>query len=204
MTHAALVVSHAAGALLLGAGIVGSLVAAERARRMRTLKQLDDALRVGALFEQRVLAPGVVLLLVSGSWLVVSYYGGWRFVDVPWLAGMVLLFAFESARGATLKRGHVIRLARLVEDARARGRFVPELDRVRNDPVAAFGRFLEATVFVLLVALGVFRPQSWTMFWGGTVLAVSVAAMLTSYVGRPGSPDASLLSSASVDGDGRS
>jgi len=203
MTHAALVVSHLAGALLLGAGIAGSLFAAERARRVRTLEQLDGALRVGALFERRVLAPGVVLLLVSGAWLVVAYYGGWRFVDVPWLAGMVLLFVIECARGATMKRAHMTRLARLVEDARVRGRFVPELDRVRNDAAAAFGRFLEATVFALLLALGVFRPQSWTMFWGGGVLAVFAAAVLTSYVGRPPASLASLLSSASVDGDGR-
>ncbi len=204
MMHAALVVSHVAGALLLGAGIGGSLLAAERARRVRTLERLDDALRVGALFERRVLAPGVVLLLVSGAWLVVTYYGGWRFVDVPWLAGMVLLFAIESARGATLKRAHATRLARLVEDARDRGRFVPELDRARNDAAATFGRFLEATVYVLLVALGTFRPQSWAMFWVGAVVAVFAAAAATSYVGRPRASVASLLSSASVDGDGRS
>ncbi len=204
MMHAALVVSHVAGALLLGAGISGSLFAAERARRVRTLEQVDEALRLGARFEQLLLLPGVVLLLASGSSLVVSYYGGRHFVDVPWLAGMVLLFAIESVRGATLKRGHAARLARLVGDARARGRFVPELDRVRNDAGAAFGRFLEATLFVLLVALGVFRPQTWTMFWVGAGLAGFAAAVLASYVGTPRASLASFPSSASVDGEGRS
>ncbi len=204
MTHAALVAAHVAGALLLGAGIAGSVYAAERARRVLTLEQLDEALRLGARIEQRVLAPGVVLLLVSGAWLVFAHYGGWRFVDVPWLAGMVLLFAIESVRGAALKRRHGVRLARLVADARERGRFVHELDRARHDSGAAFGRFLEATIFVLLVALGVFRPQSWAPFWAGASAAVVGAAALTAYVGSPRTSIASLRKSVSVDADGHS
>ena len=203
MSHDALVFAHLIGVVLLGGAIFDALFGDHRVRRARSIEQLDDALRGIERSGQWLLAPGVVLLLASGAWLVAREYGGWHFVEVPWLAGMVLLYALESARGATLTRRHATRLRRAVDEAPARARVPAEVDRLRRDPAAILGRFLEATLFVLIVALGVFRPQSWAMFWVGAVAAL-VAAALAAYVVTSGAPATSSSSRASVDGDGLS
>ncbi len=203
MTYPILVLAHLVGALLLGAGIVGGIVAGERARRARSLAELLAALRLAARSRQRVLLPGVVLLVASGSWLIAGYHGGWRFLSVPWLAGMVLAFVAESVRANTLARHHVVCLERTAEQARSKGRFTAELDRLRSDRAASFGRLLEATMFVLMLALGVVRPTQWTSVAVGSIVAVLAAAAAAAYVSTPGDSAASLFSNASVDGDGR-
>lgn len=202
MVHDALVLAHLTGVMLLGAAIFGALFGDERARRAHSVGQIDVALCHVERCGQWLLAPGVVLLLASGTWLVARYYG-WRFVDVPWLAGMVLLYVIESARGATLTRRHAMRLRRAVHDARSATRVPAALDRLRRDPLALFGRFLEATLFALIVVLGLFRPQSWATFWVGAVVAL-VAAAVAAYVVTSGAPATSSSSRASVDCDGLS
>lgn len=202
MIHDVLVLAHLMGVMLLGAAIFGALFGDHCVRRARCVEQIGDALRHVEQTGQWLLAPGVVLLLASGALLVARHYGGWHFVGVPWLAGMVSLYAFESVRGATLTRRHAMRLRRAVDGARAAARVPAELDRLRRDPVAVLGRFLEAPLFVLIVALGLFRPQSWTTLWVGAVAAV-VAAAIAAYVVTSGARAANSSSRASVDGAGR-
>src|SRR5690606_7041906 len=127
---------------------------------------LGEALAMAAWWQQRVLLPATILLLASGIGLVVSYYG-WAFVSAPWLAAMVLLFVLEGLRANTLSRLHAMRLAGLAAQAHEQGRFPPETERVRLDRVAAFSRWLELTVFLLAVALGLFRPTAWSTIAAG-------------------------------------
>ena len=57
-----------------------------------------------AVFYDGVVVPGALVLLASGAWLIVAFFGGWSFVRIPWLAGMVFLFAFEFVEGNTVTR----------------------------------------------------------------------------------------------------
>ena len=200
--HSTLVLAHLLGALMLGVAIAAGVVTDARARRAPTVAQLADALRRETLFQQRLLLPGIVLLLVSGVALVVVYYGGWSFLGLPWLAAMVLLYALEGLRANTLSRRHAVRLRQLAARVVALGRLTPELDRARSDRQAIFARLLELAAFLLMLALGIFRPQSWATIGAG-VLAGLLAAAVATYVVGPGIPAPSRLSRASVDGDGR-
>lgn len=202
MLYSALLLVHVAGALALGAGIVGGLHADECARRALTPGQLAGALERGARWHRRVLVPGTMALLASGIGLIVTYYG-WAFVGLPWLAAMVVLYVVEAVRANTLTRRYAVRLAELARQARARGRLPAELDSVRRDRAMAFLRWLELTVFVLVVALGLYRPMEWSTIAAGVVAALLAAAVPASYVARPELAAVSSFSSASVDGDGR-
>ena len=83
------------GLMLMSAGLIGVFVADMRSRQIRDVKLFAQAVTFIGVFYDRLAAPGALLLLGSGTWLIVSYYGGWSFLNVPWLAGMVLLFALE-------------------------------------------------------------------------------------------------------------
>ncbi len=48
-----------------------------------------------------LVVPGAVLLLASGAWMIIKFYGGWSFLQISWLAGMIFLFAFEFIEGNT-------------------------------------------------------------------------------------------------------
>ena len=62
------------------------------------------------MFYDGLVVPGALLLLASGTWLIVSSYGGWEFLKVPWLVGMVILFAFEFIEGNTITSLYFMRL----------------------------------------------------------------------------------------------
>ena len=74
------------------------------------LKLFAQAVMLITVFYDGLVVPGALLLLGSGIWLIVSYYDGWSFLTIPWLAGMVLLFAFEFIEGNTITRLYFMRL----------------------------------------------------------------------------------------------
>jgi hypothetical protein len=96
--------AHLLGLMLISAGLVGVFVADMRSRQSLDLKLFAQAVNLIALFYDGLVVPGALLLAGSGTWLIVSYYGGWNFLEVPWLAGMVGLFLFEFVEGNTITR----------------------------------------------------------------------------------------------------
>jgi len=182
--HAWLKFAHLLGLVLMGAGLIGVWIADMRSRQVRDLHAFAEAVRNIAVFYDGVVVPGAVLLLVSGTWLIVAYYGGWAFLGIPWLAGMVALFAFEFVEGNTVTRAYFMRLRRLTREALRVGRFTPELERARAESAATFTHFLDLPILFVIVALGALRPDTWRVFALGTVLAVAVAAALTFWVPR--------------------
>ena len=151
---------------------------------MRELPRFAEAVRNIAVFYDGVVVPGAILLLVSGSWLIVEFFGGWSFIRVPWLAGMVALFAFELIEGNTITRLYFMRLRRLTNEAQKVGGFTPQLERARAASVATFTHFLDLPILFLIVALGVMRPTTWALFIAGVVASVAVATALTIYIPR--------------------
>ncbi len=182
MTYTLLKFAHVLGAILIGGGLIGVWLADLRSRQLRELPRFAEAVRNIAVFYDGVVVPGAVLLLVSGTWLIVEQFGGWNFINIPWLAGMVFLFAFEFVEGNTVTRLYFMRLRRLTKAALETGGFTRELESARAEGVPTFTHFLDLPVLFLIIALGTIKPDTWTLFGVGAVTAILIATVLTSYI----------------------
>jgi len=184
VTYMLLKFAHVLGAILIGGGLIAVWLSDLRSRQVRELPRFAEAVRNIAVFYDGVVVPGAILLLISGTWLIVEFFGGWAFIKVSWLAGMVGLFAFEFIEGNTITRLYFMRLRRLTNEAQKTGGFTPQLERARAESVATFTHFLDLPILFLIVALGVIRPDTWVLFIAGVIASVVVAAALTIYIPR--------------------
>jgi uncharacterized membrane protein YecN with MAPEG domain len=184
MTYPVLRFLHLLGLTLMGAGLIGVWYADLRSRQAREFSVFAEHVRTIAVLYDGLVVPGALLLLGSGIWLTVSVYGGWAFLGMPWLAGMVALFAFEFIEGNTITRLYFMRLRRLTKAALAQGGVTPELAEARRTHVATFTHFLDLPILFIIVALGATRANTWTLFAVGTVLAVFAATILTIVIPR--------------------
>lgn len=184
MTYPVLKFLHLLGLTLMGAGLIGVWYADLRARQVRELPVLAEAVRSIAVLYDGLVVPGALLLLGSGTWLIVTVYGGWAFLGMPWLSGMVVLFAFEFIEGNTITRLYFMRLRRLTVEAVRHATVTPELAEARRHHVPTFTHFLDIPILFVIVALGAMRPNTWTLFATGTLLALVAATVLTLVVPR--------------------
>jgi hypothetical protein len=168
----------------MGAGLIGVWYADLRSRQVRDLALFAESVRQVAVFYDGLVVPGALLLLGSGTWLIVTVYGGWAFLGMPWLAGMVALFAFEFIEGNTITRVYFMRLRRLTTAALVRGASTPELERARRQHLPTFTHFLDLPILFVIVALGAMRPNTWSLFLAGVTLGVGAAAVLTLVIPR--------------------
>ena len=171
--------AHFVGLSLMAAGLIGVFLADIRTRQAKTLPVFAEAVRNIALFYDGLVVPGALLLLGSGTWMIVAFYGGWDLLEIPWLGGMVLLFAFEFVEGNTITRLYFMRLRRLSVEALRQGHFTAELKEVREEPVPTFTHFLDLPILMLIVSLGALRPDTWLHFLVGSAVALTVATVLT-------------------------
>ncbi len=148
------------------------------------MKLFAQAVTFIAVFYDGLVVPGALLLLASGTWLIVSYYGGWEFLKVPWLTGMVILFALEFIEGNTITRLYFMRLRRLARAALAEERVTLELARARAEQLASFTHFLDIPILLVIVSLGALRPSDWTQFVIGIVIGVAAASLLNYFIPR--------------------
>jgi uncharacterized membrane protein len=176
--------AHLIGLMLMSAGLIGVFVADMRSRQARDVKLFAQAVTFIAVFYDGLVVPGALLLLASGIWLVIVYYGGFAFLNVPWLVGMVLLFVLEFIEGNTITRLYFMRLRRLARAAVVAGQVTPELARARAEQLASFTHFLDIPILLVIVSLGALRPGDWTQFAIGVVLAVVAASLLNYFVPR--------------------
>jgi uncharacterized membrane protein len=175
---------HILGAVLMGGGLIGVWMSDLRSRQLRELKSFSEAVRNIAVFYDGLVVPGALLLLFSGTWMIVSFFGGWNFLQLPWLAGMVGLFAFEFIEGNTITRLYFMRLRRLTRSALDVGRVTPELQLARGEPVPTFTHFLDLPILFLIIALGAMQPTTWTLFFTGLIASVGLATALTLVIPR--------------------
>jgi uncharacterized membrane protein len=176
--------AHLIGLMLMSAGLIGVFVADMRSRQIRDVNLFAQAVTFIGVFYDGLVVPGALLLLASGTWLIVSYYGGWGFLSIPWLAGMVLLFALEFIEGNTITRLYFMRLRRLARAAVTEQRVTPELARARAEQLASFTHFLDIPILLVIVSLGALRPSDWSQFAIGIVIAVVLASLLNYFVPR--------------------
>jgi uncharacterized membrane protein len=184
MTYGLLKFLHVLGAVLIGGGLVGVWMSDLRSRQLSELRSFAEAVRNIAVFYDGVVVPGALLLLASGTWMIAQYYGGWAFLEIPWLAGMVSLFAFEFIEGNTVTRLYFMRLRRLTRTALVAGRVTPELAAARGETVPTFTHFLDLPLLFVIIALGAIQPATWLPFLVGSVAAVLLAVFLTALIPR--------------------
>ena len=164
--------------------MIGVWYADLRSRQVRELPVFAETVRSIAVLYDGLVIPGALLLLGSGTWLIVAVYGGWAFLGMPWLSGMVVLFAFEFIEGNTITRLYFMRLRRLTVEAVRHGQVTAELAEARRHRVPTFTHFLDIPILFVIVGLGAMRPNTWTLFAVGTLLALVAAAILTFVVPR--------------------
>jgi hypothetical protein len=175
---------HLLGLTLMGAGLIGVWYADLRSRQVRDLPVFGEAVRSIAVLYDGLVVPGALLLLGSGTWLIVTVYAGWAFLGMPWLTGMVALFAFEFIEGNTITRLYFMRLRRITREAVQQGNVTAELEEARREHVPTFTHFLDIPILFVIVALGAMRPNTWTLFAVGTTLALVAATVLTLVIPR--------------------
>jgi uncharacterized membrane protein len=146
---------HILGVLLFVAGIVVAGVAFETARR-QSLQPAETALilrlaRVGVL----LVAPGALLLLAAGLWLVGLADVGF---DEGWVQAAIALFVLAAVLGGYGGRRprEARELAeRLSEEGRVAG---VELHSLLNDPRARAANYAAGLLVPVILALMVFKP----------------------------------------------
>jgi uncharacterized membrane protein len=192
MTYELLKFAHLIGLTLMAAGLIGVFMSDLRSRSLRDLPLFAESIRSIAVFYDGLVVPGALVLLGSGTWLIVSYYEGWGFLQIPWLAGMVALFAFEFVEGNTVTRLYFMRLRRLTKEALRTGKLSPRLERARAEHVPTFTHFLDLPILFVIVMLGAIRPDTWQVLGVGLGIALVVAFLLTITEPRlyPWAPDA--------------
>ncbi|MCZ7561193.1 MAG: DUF2269 domain-containing protein [Burkholderiaceae bacterium] len=121
MTDNLLKFVHIPGAILMGAGLVAVWMSDLRSRQLRELRQFAEAVRNIAVFYDGLVVPGAVLLLASGTWMIMEFYGGFAFLGIPWLASMVVMFLAEFIEGNTVTRLYFMRLRRMTRRALEEG-----------------------------------------------------------------------------------
>jgi len=184
MTYSLLRYAHLVGVMLIGAGLIGVWLSDLRSRKVRDLSLFAEAVRNVAVFYDGVVVPGAVILLLSGVWMTAEVWGGWGFMQYPWLAGMIILFVIEFVEGNTVTRVYFMRLRRLTNEALSQGGVPAELNRARQEHVPTFTHFLDMPMLLLIVSLGAIRPTTWAQFIVGAICAVVVAAALTIWIPR--------------------
>jgi uncharacterized membrane protein len=184
MTYNRLKFVHILGAILMGAGLVAVWLADFRSRQLRELPTFAEAVRTIAVCYDGLVVPGALLLLASGGWMIAQYYGGLNFLNVPWLADMVVLFLAEFIEGNTVTRLYFMRLRRLTRQALQSGQFTPELERERGKLGPSFTQFLDLPALTLIIALGALKPDSWSLWLVGVAISLVTSGLLTYWVPR--------------------
>lgn len=174
--------AHVLGVVLIGGGLIGVWLSDLRSRQLRDPGLFAEATRNIAIFYDGVVVPGALILLLSGAWMTIEFYGGWDFLNVPWLTGMVALFAFEFIEGNTVTRLYFMLLRRLAREALSAGQFTPQLEKERGRLVPTFTHYLDLPMLFLIIALGVIKPGTWNLFVIGSMIAVGIAVTLTIYM----------------------
>lgn len=175
---------HILGAIFMGAGLVGVWLADLRSRQHRDLVRFSEAVRYIAVFYDGVVVPGALILLFSGTWFTIKYFGGWAFIEIPWLTGMIALFAFEFIEGNTITRMYFMKLRRITNKALSEGKITKELEKERGKLVPSFTHYLDLPMLFLIIALGAIKPTTWEMLIYGSVIAIGLATFFTVLIPR--------------------
>lgn len=72
----------------------------------------------------------------------------------------------------------------MTQRALKEGQFSQELEEERGKLVPSFTHFLDLPALSLIIALGALKPDSWTLFATGSVIAIALSGALTYWIPR--------------------
>jgi hypothetical protein len=198
MSHTLLNFLHHLGVIILASGLIGAWLAEWRSREVVRLRGYLEAVRSMRVLHDLLVLPGGVLILASGGALIALYHNGIDALTQPWLLGMVVLFLFEFFISNSLTWLHARRLERLAGDDLIAGRLSRELVQAQEQVLPRLAHALAVPILVVILGLGVYRPQDLDSLLVGTLFAVFIAGVLVYVVPRirpflPLYPDASEL-----------
>lgn len=98
MTYDLLKLAHVIGTVLIGAGLIGVWINDLQSRQTLELVRFSESIRNIAVFYDGLVVPGAIILLVSGTWMITAFYGGWSFISIPWLAAWLLCSRLSSSK----------------------------------------------------------------------------------------------------------
>jgi uncharacterized membrane protein len=175
---------HIVGLSLMTGGLIAVWLSDLRSRQLLELRLFSECIRNIAIFYDGLVVPGAVLLFISGAWLTATMYGGWNFIHIPWLAGMLGLFIFEFIEGNTITRLSFMKMRRLSREALEKGQVTKELREARADNLPTFTHFLDIPIIVVIIMLGTIRPTTWMPFFIGLIMSLVIATILTIVITR--------------------
>jgi uncharacterized membrane protein len=149
---------HIVAGMALVAGLVGRGITIAEARRATDLTQLEGLLRAARRFEETLVRPPSLLVLVLGLITMVAQgrslvgEGNW------WLLTSLVLFLLLGALVPLVFLPRGTRFEAALETAKAEGAVTPELTAAFADPVVALARRTELFVLAVIVGLMVFKP----------------------------------------------
>lgn len=170
MTRQTLLHAHALGAALLGLGLIYGTWAWHQVRRLdRTRQPVQTVLKRLFHVYLFVAVPGSLLLLGSGTWLIVMNTHGpgshaaqalKLVLGQPWLLAMLGVTLLEFTEGITVTRAHLLRA-------------------VRGEPSAdELAPHLDLPLFTAVLLLGLWRPAGWLPVIGVLAMALAVALVM--------------------------
>jgi uncharacterized membrane protein YecN with MAPEG domain len=168
----------------MGAGLIGVWLTDLRSRQHKDLIRFSEAVRYISVFYDGVVVPGAIILLISGVWFTIQFHGGWDFLKVPWLSGMIFLFVFEFIEGNTVTRLYFTKLRRITKNALDVGKITDELESERARLIPTFTHYLDIPMLFLIIALGVLKPNTWSVFVYGTVISILIATIFSVVIPR--------------------
>jgi uncharacterized membrane protein len=89
MIYDLLKLAHVIGTVLIGAGLIGVWINDLQSRQTLELVRFSESVRNIAIFYDGLVVPGAIILLISGTWMIAAFYGGWNFIAIPWLAWLL-------------------------------------------------------------------------------------------------------------------
>jgi glucan phosphoethanolaminetransferase (alkaline phosphatase superfamily) len=64
------------------------------------------------------------------------------------------------------------------------GKITPELESERAKLTPTFTHYLDISMLFLIIALGVLKPETWTVFFYGAAISIAVATIFTIVIPR--------------------
>jgi len=141
-------------------GLVGRTMAFRFARRATTVPGVEPLLELSDWFDTRLVIPGSLLVLFSGSWAAIQ--GRWGLLTASgrptWVLMSLALVMIPIPLIPTVLIPRRKARAAALRQAREAGRLTPELREALDHPAVLRVRTLELVVVAIVLGLMVLKP----------------------------------------------
>ena len=174
-SYTLLKLTHIVGFIMLGSGVFAIFLSEWQTLTTHDVHVFAEAARFNVIFRNCLIAPGSVVLIVTGPLLI---------FEEPWVVGVWALFLMEAVEGNLVARRHNRRTIKWARHALETGALTPEIRRQAHPHVGVFAHFLDLPVLAVIVYCGATRPESWTEVAIAFATAIAVAAALSATIPR--------------------